>query len=77
MPSPKIVVVLEVMWGMRGDRPLPWFHINPRNHSGCRLMGILGCGWRDFVVTNACPDIVYSARSRGTPSKAWLRDNLH
>jgi hypothetical protein len=70
----KIVVVLEVMWGMPGDGPLRWFRINPYNHSGRRLIGLIGHG--DFTVTNACPDVVYSASGKGKPSKGWLRANL-
>lgn len=70
----KIVVVLDVMWGIRGDKPVRWFRINPYNHSGRRLMGLIGHG--DFKVTNACPDVVYSASGKGTPSKPWLRANL-
>lgn len=69
-----IVVVLEVMWGMPGDKPLRWFHISRFNHSGKRLINLIG--HRNFVVTNACPDVVYSASGRGTPSKDWLRANL-
>lgn len=70
----KIVVVLEVMWGLRGDPPLRWFNINPYNHSGRRLIDIVGHS--DFQVTNSCPDVVYSASSRGTPDPEWLRRNL-
>lgn len=72
--GPKVVVVLEVMWGERGQRPLRWFDINPLNHSGRRLIDIVGSG--NFTVTNACSDIVYDAKHRGTPDKAWLEANL-
>ncbi len=74
MSAVKIVVVLEVMWGLRGDRPRRWFEINPYNHSGRRLISLVG--HEHFVVTNACPDVVYSATGRGTPSKKWLQANL-
>lgn len=73
-PRPKIVVVLEVMWGMKGDKPARWFQINPYNHSGRRLIEIIGHG--DFTVTNACPEIVYNANHRGKPSAKWLAGNL-
>lgn len=46
----KIVVIMEVMWGMPGDKPRRWFRINPFNHSGKRLLTIIGHG--DFFVTN-------------------------
>jgi len=71
---PKIVVVLEVMWGMPTDKVQRWFHINPYNHSGRRLIDIIG--HQDFRVTNACPQLVHSARSKGKPSKEWLSANL-
>lgn len=70
----KIVVILEVMWGMPGDPPRKWFRINPINHSGKRLINIIG--HKNFFVTNACPDVVYSASGRGKPDKDWLRANL-
>lgn len=74
MRANRIVVVLEVQWGYPGDRPLRWFYINPFNHSGRRLIQLVG--HMAFKVTNACSDIVYSARDRGTPDPAWLRANL-
>lgn len=70
----QIVAVLEVMWGLRGDKQRRWFRINPFNHSGRRLISIVGHG--NFIVTNACPDVVYRAQDRGTPSKKWLAANL-
>jgi uracil-DNA glycosylase len=69
-----IVVVLAVQWGYPGDKPERWFHINPYNHSGRRLIGLIG-HW-DFKVTNACSDIVFRASDRGTPDSKWLRANL-
>ena len=69
----KIVALLEVQWGIPGQRPSRWFRINPLNHSGRRLIGIIGV---PFKVTNACSDIVYSARGRGTPDPVWLEENL-
>jgi hypothetical protein len=72
--KPRVVAVLEVMWGLPGDKPLRWFDINPHNHSGRRLNGIINP--HTYCVTNACPDVVYAANQRGTPSHAWLRENL-
>lgn len=70
----RIVAVLAVQWGYPGDQVEPWFHINPINHSGRRLIKLVGHG--GFKVTNACPDIVYRADQQGTPDPAWLRHNL-
>lgn len=70
----RIVVVLAVQWGYPGDPVTRWFHINPYNHSGRRLIRLIGHD--EFKVTNACPDIVFRASDQGTPSARWLRDNL-
>ena len=70
----RVVVVLAVQWGYPGDTVARWFHINPYNHSGRRLIRLIGHG--AFKVTNACPDIVYRADQQGTPDEAWLRHNL-
>lgn len=67
-----IVAVLDVQWG--GNRAERWFQINPYNHSGKRLIKLVGHD--DFVVTNACPQCVENANGRGTPDAAWLADNL-
>jgi hypothetical protein len=69
-----IVVILEVMWGLPGDSPRRWFKINPFNHSGKRLIKIIGHS--RFTVTNACPDVVHSAKGRGKPDPSWLAANL-
>jgi hypothetical protein len=75
MPSAKrIVVVLEVMWGLPGDLPCRWFRINPYNFSGARLIKLIGHS--NFLVTNACPDVAYNANGRGTPDAGWLAHNL-
>jgi hypothetical protein len=74
MRRARIVVVLEVMWAYPGDPPRRWFRINPYNHSGRRLINIIG--HTDFTVTNACPDVVYSAKGRGKPDADWLARNL-
>src|SRR4029077_799487 len=73
MRAKKIVVILEVMWGLRGDKPLRWFSINPYNHSGRRLNDIISTR---YLVTNACPDVVSLAKGRGTPNRHWLAANL-
>ena len=67
-----LVVVLEVMWGSRGRHRA--FRINPLNHSGARLIKLIGHD--DFLVTNACPDPVPTAKGRSKPDAQWLRDNL-
>jgi hypothetical protein len=70
----RIVVVLAVQWGYPGDRPSRWFRINPRNHSGNRLIKLIG--HNQFLVTNACADIVYAASGKGKPNATWLQQNL-
>lgn len=67
-----IVAVLDVQWG--GNRAERWFQINPYNHSGGRLIKLVGHD--DFVVTNACPQCVEDANGRGKPDAAWLAGNL-
>jgi len=76
------VVILEVMWNWEArtsgagytTRAPRWFDINPRNHTGRRLHAWLAD--YSFKVTNACPDLVYSAKGRGTPDRQWLSENL-
>lgn len=70
----KIVAILDTMWALRAGRAPRWFRINPRNHSGRRLIQIIGSA--NFVVTNACPQMVTSASAHGTPDAGWLRENL-
>lgn len=70
----RIVAILAVQWGYPGDKVLPWFRINPYNHSGARLIKLIG--HRNFLVTNACSDIVYSASAKGAPDAEWLQRNL-
>jgi hypothetical protein len=61
---PLSLVILEVMWGpANGARNL--FQINPNNHSGRRLYKIMP---GRFLVGDACPGIVSSAKERGIPS---------
>jgi hypothetical protein len=77
----RAVVILDVMWGWGAsgslETALPHFRINPNNFSGRRLHKWLpaAMGW-DFVVTNACPELVKTAAGRGKPSLTWLRSNL-
>lgn len=70
----RVVAVLEVMWG--NPRPLApgFFRINPYNFSGRRLYWLLG--HQDLLVTNACRELVSSARGRGTPDPDRLAKNL-
>lgn len=73
---PSVVVVLECMWDDRysGRVGPAWYRINPRNHSGSRL--IKWIGHKDFLVTNACPEIVGSASAKTNPSELWLKRNM-
>lgn len=82
MPKVRCVAILEVMWdweeqtstaGYKRKAP-KWFNINPNNLTGSRLYKFLG--HNSLLVTNACPDLVYSAKGKGTPSPKWLRENL-
>lgn len=82
MTGKKIVAVLESMWDWRqmtsqaGYQEAPRsFRINPENYSGKRLYRIVGQD-ADLFVTNACRELVGSARQHGTPDPAWLRENL-
>jgi hypothetical protein len=70
----RIVAILAVQWGYPGDRVRPWFRINPYNHSGRRLIQIIG--HTRFMVTNACPQLVCRASQQGTPDALWLQNNL-
>ena len=67
-----IVVILEVQWG--GRKASRYFQINPYNFSGARLIKLVGHD--DFLVTNACPECVSTARGRGKPDAEWLAANL-
>jgi hypothetical protein len=76
------MVVLEVMWDWDNmtseagyEKVAPrHFRINPYNYTGRRLHWLLG--HNQFLVTNACPDLVSSANGRGTPDPGWLKENL-
>lgn len=79
----RAVAILEVMWDWRArtsaagyqERAPRWFDINPHNFTGRRLHRWLE-HFDDFKVTNACPQLVSSAKGRGTPDSAWLSENL-
>ena len=79
---PKCVAVLEVMWDWRAQtssagyaaRAPEYFRINGDNHTGKRLYDWLG--HHDLLVTNACPELVTSARGRGKPDLVWLHKNI-
>lgn len=77
------IVMLEVMWdwrnvtssaGYKSEAPR-FFRINPNNHSGRRLHKWLTPQY-EFLATNACPELVSSAKGRGTPSREWVKQNL-
>lgn len=81
------VAILEVMWDWRSmtsdagyvERAPGYFRINQDNLTGGRIydwLGPRGEYYDDLLVTNACPELVSSARGRGTPDPKWLRENL-
>lgn len=82
MSKPIAVVILEVMWDWEArtsiagyeQRAPRSFQINPRNFTGRRLHAWLKD--YEFRVTNACPQLVNSAKGRGTPDKQWVKENL-
>lgn len=78
----RVVAVLESMWDWRamtsgaGYSEAPrYFRINPENYSGRRLYRLIGEGC-NLLVTNACRELVRSAKEHGTPNPAWLAENL-
>ena len=81
--SKKAVVILEVMWDWRNvagqagyrERAPRHFDINPHNFTGRRLHAWLK-DYPGFRTTNACPELVSSAKGRGKPCKEWVRENL-
>lgn len=80
--SRHVVAILETMWDWRGmtsgagygEAPR-YFRINPQNFSGRRLYKLIGADAK-LLVTNACRELVRSAKQHGTPDPAWLADNL-
>lgn len=77
-----VAAILETMWDWRGmtsgagygEAPR-YFRINPQNFSGRRLYKLIGADAK-LLVTNACRELVRSAKQHGTPDPAWLADNL-
>lgn len=77
------VAILEVMWDWRAmtssagytQQAPSSFSINQHNHTGSRLYDWLGSEW-EGTVTNACPELVSSAKGRGKPDVVWLHNNL-
>lgn len=79
----RVVAILEVMWdwramttgaGYRQEAPR-YFVINKQNFSGRRLYKLCGSD-ASLIVTNACRELVSSAKERGTPNPPWLATNL-
>ena len=81
---PKAVALLEVMWDWQQKTSMAnpgylaqaprCFRINPENFSGKRLYRLLG--HKDLLVTNACPQLVKSAKGKGSPDDYWLLESL-
>lgn len=77
------VALLEVMWDWQArttsagyaEQAPRYFEINPGNFTGSRLYSWLGSEY-SLMATNACPQLVSSAKGRGKPDKDWVRDNL-
>lgn len=69
-----VVTILEVQWGVPSPQARTFFRINPENHTGAVLYGLLG--HQNMIVTNACREVVATPRDRGTPDPGRLRENL-
>jgi len=74
----RVVAILETMWDWRGQassagyRQAPeYFRINPSNHSGRRLYKLIGPDSR-LLVTNACRELVSSAKHHGKGDRPRL-----
>ena len=82
--SKRTIAVLEVMWDWNTKTSMAnphylqqaprCFRINPQNHSGKRLYWLLGHD--NLLVTNACPQLVKSAKGKGSPDDYWLLESL-
>lgn len=83
----KVVAILQVMWDWNSmtsdagyvEQAPSYYRINPDNRTGSRLyawLGKKGEYYNDLLVTNACPELVTSAKGRGKPDKKWLEENL-
>lgn len=77
-----VVAILDTMWNWRGQtsgaglRKAPrFFRINPKNFTGQRLYNLIGPD-SHLLVTDACPELVKSAKDHGTPDPVWLKDNI-
>lgn len=78
----RVVAILETMWDWRaetsscGYTEAPrYFRINPENFSGRRLYKLIGPDV-SLLVTNACRELVSSAKQHGKPDPVWLGENL-
>jgi hypothetical protein len=78
----RAVAVLDTMWDWRAQtsgaghsQAVPFFRINPDNHSGRRLYRLVGPG-AQLLVTNACRELASHSRQHGRPDPAWLAANL-
>lgn len=72
---PRVVAILETMWGDEAGEAARFFRISHQNFSGRRLYKLIGSA-ASLLVTNACRELVTSARHHGTPNPAWLAENL-
>ncbi len=77
-----VVAILETMWDWKaktssaGYTEAPhFFRINPGNFTGRRLYKLIGPDAK-LLVTNACRELVSSAKHHGTPDPVWLAQNL-
>jgi hypothetical protein len=84
LKRPRTIAILEVMWDWNAqtsavnpnylaEAPRA-FRINPQNHSGKRLYKLIG--HKNLLVTNACPELVSSAKGEGNPDVEWLKESL-
>ena len=71
-----VLAVLETMWGNSPGQASRFFKINPKNFSGRRLYSLIGPG-NNLLVTNACRELVTSAKHHGKPDPQWLFENLN
>ena len=73
---PRIVAVLDTMWGTTPGKAVRFFRIDPENHSGRRLYQLVGAG-ANLRVTNVCKYMTDHATKHGKPDAFWLlEENL-
>lgn len=79
---PRAIAVLQEMYDWHGvtsaagyTQAPKYFRINPKNLTGSRLYWLLGPTVK-LLCTDACPQLVRSARERGVPDSEWLHTNL-